>query len=755
MRSHRAIVVLIVALLTISSVAAFWKTRENPKEATAAAEAVQDAVDEALKSATFKTTKPEATKITTTTTPKTEPKTSKDYRRLAKETKNVKDKMSNDRDKKKKGNYTQTDEQVAARVEIPLGVVKSADAEVTSRDAFKLMSESLVNRMETLFSNTKTAECRQKIAEAMSEYVNAIGGETALPWTQHNFKSECPRKSKDHSNADASKELPKPEDLKILYLVMTHDKPEQTIRLISKLEDVGHTFVIHVDAKPSSDSTQTALKEHYADHPLVHVLPQAYRVSVSWGAFGVVESTLSAIKYAFGYGRPGPSFDFNKVVNVASTSYPMKSNQAIREEIARHSLDSSYMEIRPSPNRPSVNSWHYYLECDDVVHRIYRLAKPTGIEMYVGSQWFMISREFAEMLVDGSSRFVQEYLDYGSHVVVADENFFATVMKNSRLCGKHVNKNHLHVQFDDWENNRKKEGERDPSKCLQPNPNHCGRSPTTMTVDYIPVLELSDALFARKFNYDVDSEILDMIDRKRAEGYKDPVHLFDGGDVLIVMKESLGDVPMCLTRAKDGKKIRVTRCFNEGKEKEAGWGKTSVQLSDVPEPLKRWSVGPCSTDGNITLIPGECVETTKEGTSSGIGPTCRIQGANGHAHKSKCLDVEGERMTPGGDFLMYSCTGRWNQYFSFGTPSTRDCSIHLNVPSHLIKTKSDMDIVQPAHLCVNGGHDSTRVKTVNCVEGDVASKVEVKPDWYEKGNDWLIVMVEGTSPNKAGHGEEL
>lgn len=104
---------------------------------------------------------------------------------------------------------------------------------------------------------------------------------------------------------------------------------------------------------------------------------------------------------------------------------------------------------------------------------------------------------------------------------------------------------------------------------------------------------------------------------------------------------------------------------------------------------------------------------------------------------------------------MYSCTGRWNQYFSFGTPSTKDCSIHLNVPSHLIKTKSDMDIIQPAHLCVNGGHNSTRVKTVNCVEGDVASKVEEKPDWYEKGNDWLIVTVEGTSPNPATHGEEL
>ncbi|GMH80513.1 hypothetical protein TL16_g08576 [Triparma laevis f. inornata] len=686
----------------------------------------------------------------------TEPKTSKDFRNMAKEAKNIGMKTKKKGDNSKKtGNYTQTDEQAETKIRVPLSLVESTDHTTTSKSALTLISSPLQTRMESLFNNTKTPQCRQKIAEAFSEYVNAIGSETPMPWTKHKFKSECSLKSKDHSNEHASKEKPKPEDLKILYLVMTHDKPEQTIRLISSLEDVGTQFIIHVDAKPSSDSTQNALKDHYADHPLVHVLPSNFRVSVNWGSFGVVESTLSAIKYAFGYGRPGPSFDFNKVVNVASTSYPMKNNKAIREEISQQSLDTNYLEIRPSPNRPNTNAWHYYLECDDKMHRIYRLSQPKGVDMYVGSQWFMISREFAEMLVDGSSRFVQEYLDYGSHVVVADENFFATVLKNSRLCGKHVNKNHLHVQFDDWENNRKKEGERDPSKCLQPNPNHCGRSPTTMTVDYLPVLELSNVLFARKFNYDVDSEILDILDRKRAEGTKDPVHLFDGGDVLIVMKESLTETPQCLTRAKDGKKIKVTRCFDENKGKQPGWEKTSVQLSDVPDVLKRWSVGPCSTDGNITLVPGSCIETTKEGTSSGIGPTCRIQGANGHAHKKKCLDVEGERMTPGGDFLMYSCTGRWNQYFSFGTPSTKDCSIHLNVPSHLIKTKSDMDIIQPAHLCVNGGHNSTRVKTVNCVEGDVASKVEEKPDWYEKGNDWLIVTVEGTSPNPATHGEEL
>jgi hypothetical protein len=55
--------------------------------------------------------------------------------------------------------------------------------------------------------------------------------------------------------------LDDPKDLKLLYLIMTHEKPMQTIRLISALEDVGHTFIIHVDAKARSDATQVFLKE--------------------------------------------------------------------------------------------------------------------------------------------------------------------------------------------------------------------------------------------------------------------------------------------------------------------------------------------------------------------------------------------------------------------------------------------------------------------------------------------------------------
>ena len=330
-------------------------------------------------------------------------------------------------------------------------------------------------------------------------------------------------------------------------------------------------------------------------------------------------STLKAIEYAFGIGRPGVPFDFHRVINIASTSYPLKSNKEIREKLNSHPLDVNFVEVRPSPNRPNPKNWHKFVECDDKVHRIYRMNIPKTIPMFVGSQWFVITREFAEYMVDGSSEFVTDYKAYCKHVVVADENFFATVLKNSPFCDKHANDNLLHMQFDDWENNRKKKEEvrsdeerrnarakrqqntahhynckphprslrssqLDPSKCLMPDPEHCGRSPTTMTYDYLPVLELSDGLFARKFSVDVDAEILDIIDRKRLSEDSAPKKLFpDGENVIFVKKDTIdGGSAMCLSRSANGKEVMYAECFEKGASKlEDNWEKVRAVVKDV------------------------------------------------------------------------------------------------------------------------------------------------------------------------------
>ena len=114
-------------------------------------------------------------------------------------------------------------------------------------------------------------------------------------------------------------------------------------------------------------------------------------------------------------------------------------------------------------------------------------------------------------------------------------------------------------------------------------PNHCGRSPTTMTVDYLPVLELSGDLFARKFDDVAEPAMKDYIDMRRqkeeerlkieSEKMKEmkeknetepdlPLEEweFQGEGVMIVAKETIkDDMPLCMGLNGDGNNDHASR----------------------------------------------------------------------------------------------------------------------------------------------------------------------------------------------------
>lgn len=248
------------------------------------------------------------------------------------------------------------------------------------------------------------------------------------------------------------------------------------------------------------------------------------------------------------------------------------------------------------------------------------------------------------------------YLDYIEHVVVADEAFFGTVIRNTHFCSTLHNDNFLHIQFDRWENEA--EGERDQRKCLFKNRDHCGRSPTTMTLDYLPVLELSGDLFARKFDDVVEPTIKDHIDKRRdydeARFKKEEEMLkqmelnktkgeevaslpleeweFQGEGVLIVAKETVGDeVPLCLGLGPmTGNKVSwcafgyclllfiwypsshliyvislhqqvlLRPCFKDDVPASLSpkWESGAVIVEET-NGFNRWDIGPCSSDGEL------------------------------------------------------------------------------------------------------------------------------------------------------------
>ena len=407
--------------------------------------------------------------------------------------------------------------------------VDDAPSNVVANDIAKQFGAAFEQRLLKLFNKTKTHECRMKIATHLSYHINAIALEESLPFTDVKFTNECNEKIYDdwtklpegmnigeiqnrtyQPNRNESNYIPNANRMKLLYVILSHDNPNATIRLIEALYEDGyvHQFVVHVDGK--YDSTQSILVDYATSRSDVQIVPDPYRVRVNWGGFSMVNATLQALRYAFALDtyavipgkKPRQALMFQKLIHLSSSTYPIASNPEIRHKLSSYPLDANFLHVIMQPIHPNQYVWQYFVECDDAIHRIYQLPHlrhtTHNINLYTSSQWFIISRQFAYYLaVAEPGSVVDQYLRYIEHVVVADETFFGTVLRHTKFCRAHHNQNFLHLQFDRWESTMPVE-QRDPRKCPMPDPNHCGRSPTTMTLDYADIMELSADLFARK-----------------------------------------------------------------------------------------------------------------------------------------------------------------------------------------------------------------------------------------------------------------
>eukprot|EP00985_Skeletonema_marinoi_P008121 scaffold3619_cov97-Skeletonema_marinoi.AAC.6 len=668
--------------------------------------------------------------------------------------------------------------------ELPLPNLSTLTPDDAAETILNGITSNLHERMSTMFTKAKTHECRAKIAEHFALFVNGLAMEAKFPFQDWYYPSICtaipyyenwddlPPDVNAHDLHHRVYQPPKdsvPEgtyienvdDLELVYVILTHDQPEATIRLIESVYVENRTkFVVHVDGKEKADETFDRLveyaKEKNGERQLlqegggggggeyIRLVPNANRVRVNWGGFSMVNATLVAMKTLFGLdyyadhpedeevpGHDNPhAFSFHKMIHLASTTYPLASNTEIRDTLASYPLDANFMHILLQPNDPTPQVWNYFVECDDALHRIYRLPPLTvdkghGIDIHTSSQWFIISREFAWYIANPPKNSLVDYLrDYMEHVVVADESFFGTVLRNTHFCSTLHNDNFLHIQFGSWENEDKSANQRDPRKCVMRNPDHCGRSPTTMTLDYLPVLELSGDLFARKFDDVAEPLLKDHIDRRREKEEerflreealakeieanktagvevteKLPLESweFQGEGVMLVAKETvLDEIPLCLGLSRDGaNRVHLLPCFKEDVPPTLSpdWYTGAVIIEEI-EHYSRWDIGPCSSDGELhrNETTGELEMTPGEYTQT--GPKCMLK-IGDSIRKGRCLDVESDRTKPGAYLNIFPCEAKWHQLFSFGNGDVVPSGgIHVSPPKHLSSKKST------AHLCL-------------------------------------------------------
>ena len=124
------------------------------------------------------------------------------------------------------------------------------------------------------------------------------------------------------------------------------------------------------------------------------------------------------MRYALAIDRPNlDPLEFHKFVHMSATAYPIKSNKRIRQTLSEYPIDANLFWVLENPTSPHEEAWHYFVECDDAVHRIYRMPpkrwENSGIDIMTSSQWFIASRDFVRYLAEAKpGTFVYEYSQY-------------------------------------------------------------------------------------------------------------------------------------------------------------------------------------------------------------------------------------------------------------------------------------------------------------------------------------------------------
>jgi hypothetical protein len=276
--------------------------------------------------------------------------------------------------------------------------------------------------------------------------------------------------------------------MRLAHLILAHNNPLQLERLVKRLMYKNTDVYIHLDKK-----SNLADFKHLAT--LENVFFIVSRTAVVWANYSMVTATVNSFEEILSSGT-----EYTHVNLLSGMDYPLKSAAAIQEFLFEHA-DKTFMKFRhifkeweASRSRFTMYSFGDYnfpfkFTIQAVLNKLMPARKlPGGLEPYGRSQWFTMTPVCIRYVLDylkghpEAKRFFR--MTWG-----VDELIFQTILLNSNLKDSIVNDHLRYIRFDKG-----------------------GSRPHTLTMADKQVLLDSDKFYARKFDPETDTEILDYLD---------------------------------------------------------------------------------------------------------------------------------------------------------------------------------------------------------------------------------------------------
>ncbi len=312
--------------------------------------------------------------------------------------------------------------------------------------------------------------------------------------------------------------------MKIAYIIRAHQYPELLKRLVDALRAPGVRLYIHIDKKVAEQPFRDVLDPdgHAADISFVN-----QRVEMNWGGYSMIRATLNALHQIIEETADDPPDYF---FLLSGQDYPILSNREIAEFMEAHRgkefLSYAKMPVPFWSEREMRRFTEYqFYDFKSLVWPAYHTGKigirktyrlyittqlarillpkrkiPDGLVPYGGSAWWALSLDCIQyclkLLEDRPE--IDRYFKWTSH---PEEIFWQTIIMNSEFADNVIGEfleTHLsdYLRFQIW------------GPLYRPR--------ELLVSDWDDIIG-SGRMFARKFDENVDAEILRMIDERRAK----------------------------------------------------------------------------------------------------------------------------------------------------------------------------------------------------------------------------------------------
>jgi hypothetical protein len=261
---------------------------------------------------------------------------------------------------------------------------------------------------------------------------------------------------------------------------LVHRLPEQFKRLFKAIYHPNNHYLVNVDQKSGTDFFKE-LEVFVSDFPNAHIIESG---KVVWGGYSMVQSELDGINYLLNLDL---NWDF--FINLSGQDFPLKP-QAYIQDFLSNNRGTSFLKVaNQAMERPdTMNRIENYFQEDNTNLLSSTHERPflTGVTSYIGGQWMILSRDCCDFICNSSE--VKKFEAYYLHTLIADESFFQTVLMNTSFSGAIINDDKRAIIWI-------------PDGDIK-------LRPKTFTEQDLAFLQTGDNLFARKFDDNVDSNIL-------------------------------------------------------------------------------------------------------------------------------------------------------------------------------------------------------------------------------------------------------